>query len=271
MDGTRQSYWIAPKNLHPIPPKNFRGGEQVMIAERAGLHLNSDLFATCLTAEADDDSTKVKELRSRGNEGFIRLEKSTVAKIVAANNAMQIYRVEGTLPGGSPFRHWVMGYRLTPYTSGGNPKAELSRIATPSQPALIFPNSGDTINEADIDSLEDIVKAIYDGSVSVQVASRYGYRFGDLAVEHCKFSHVAGEFLIFRLTAVGDGQLEFAMRRDPVLEREEAITNLIEGGDEDLIVDGKALALGAIRVTGVEQFTTANGLVKVIPIVTFVP
>ena len=149
--------------------------------------------------------------------------------------------------------------------------AQLSKVATPSQPALIFPNSGDTINEADIDSLEDIVKAIYDGSVSVQVASRYGYRFGDLAVEHCKFSHVAGEFLIFRLTAVGDGQLEFAMRRDPVLEREEAITNLIEGGEEDLIVGGKALALGAIRVTGVEQFTTANGLVKVIPIVTFVP
>ena len=276
-DGTRDFYWTASKNLIPRdPPKNFHEGDKVVIAEKSNLVLKPELITALQIAEANDDTTKVKELLSRLSEGSVHLEQRTVAKIVTANNETHIHKVEGTLPDGSLFQRWVGSRKLTPYASERNPQDQLSKVPTPSPPELIFPKSGDTLNGAEIENFEDIVEAIYDGKVSAQLASRYAYRFGNAAVEHCKFSHIAGKFLVFHLTAASENRrLEFAMRRDPILEREEAIIGLIEGDDGNVlqspIYNGKALALGALRIIGMEQFTTATGLVKVIPIVTFVP
>ena len=127
-----------------------------------------------------------------------------------------------------------------------------------------------SINEADVGNLAELIEAIYDGKVSPQLASRYAFRPD--ATEGV-FTKVVGNFLIYKVAIpnfpYNGRELEFAMQRDPVFEREKIKHyGTLEAFYEDLEGDsGSPLTENSVVVVGMEQFTTGGGLLKAVPLV----
>lgn len=131
------------------------------------------------------------------------------------------------------------------------------------------------INDVAVENLADMVEAVYAGRISPQEASRYAFRPN---ANEGVLRKVVDQYLIFEVSPQGERTVQFAMRRDPAFEREQAgpgsrYRSIEEYYSEqfgaEVSSDGP-LARGPVVIIGMTQFVTGQGLVKMVPIVELV-
>lgn len=134
--------------------------------------------------------------------------------------------------------------------------------------AIFTGNNGIEINEILVSELAEMAEGIYLGNISTQIASRY--LFMPEAVE-AELSSVAGEYLIYDVVVHPDKHYEVALKRDPLLESEQAdIQEFYQGLVHSSFDSSDPIRQGPLVVVGTESFTTQSGLVKMVPVVEIV-
>jgi|GEM_PF-5248284 len=118
-----------------------------------------------------------------------------------------------------------------------------------------------------VSTLEDMVKAVYLGDITPEKASQYTFRtFGGLG--EYRFLQTSGEYLIYNFGIPSRETWDAALPRNRAFDEKRRGTLSLERYYEQMKNNksGAIQAKNAVRIAGMEEFTTINGLVKRLPI-----
>ena len=243
-----------------------------LIMARTTLYADDETLRTIKT-EWDKGELEGKEASERlRNAGKMWTEDYHIAaKVLRDGGPMDSVLVEAKEPRGlKASRFWV----LKPLVPLDRPFAQRAMrkefMRRKSDFVFTFTgNNGTEVSGADVGNLAEMVEGIYRGQIPVREASRYLFRMEAIEAELVR---VAGEYLIYETVVHPRRHYEFAMRRDPALEREvQKDYGGLDAFYEDIrrsqFHSDSPLTQGPIMVVGTEQFTTGAGLVKVVPVV----
>ena len=217
---------------------------------------------------------------SSGNEASERLRKARKmwteeydisATVLREGGPMNSAFVEAKEPAGlRASRFWV----LKPLIPLDSPSAQQSirKEFARRKSDFVFTFTGENgkeIGGSMVSNLAEMIEGIYTGQIPIREASRYLFRME--AIE-ARLVRVRGEYIIYEAVVHPRKQYEFAMKRDPALERDMQIKyGSLEEYYEDIrqadFHSDNPLIKGPIMVVATEPFTTGAGLVKMGPVV----